>query len=308
MNEKPRRRGVVNLAGVCGALLCLNLSSGASAATPPALPPVADSAAIEHHPGKVLWVDLVTPDLDAAERFYGALFGWTFHKPGSGTREYAIVRLGDRAVAGILQKTVPAGEHRQPAWLTFIAVRDIDAARRAVLAHGGKVLSPPRAYPGRGRQAVFADPQGAVFGALESSSGDGADFLAASGDWIWSSLLSSDPAASATFYKAVFGYELFDLPSDDGAQHMVLAAGDYARVGIHTLPPGHHHPHWLDFVRVADASRSAAQAVALGGRILVEPHTDRHGGQVAVVADPAGAAIGLMEWADTYTQDQADQP
>jgi hypothetical protein len=30
--------------------------------------------------------------------------------------------------------------------------------------------------------------------------------------------------------------------------------------------------------------------------VLVEPHVDRHGGQVAVVADPAGAPFGLMEW------------
>jgi predicted enzyme related to lactoylglutathione lyase len=41
------------------------------------------------------------------------------------------------------------------------------------------------------------------------------------------------------------------------------------------------------------------QAVRLGGRVLVAPHPDRHGGMVAVVADPAGAAVGLMEWTET---------
>jgi len=39
--------------------------------------------------------------------------------------------------------------------------------------------------------------------------------------------------------------------------------------------------------------------VALGGKVLVEPHMDRHGGQVAVIADPSGAPLGLMEWTDT---------
>ena len=57
---------------------------------------------------------------------------------------------------------------------------------------------------------------------------------------------------------------------------------------------------------MADASRTAAQAVALGGRILVEPRADRHGGQLAVVADPQGAPIGLMEWSDQYTHDEAE--
>jgi hypothetical protein len=42
-----------------------------------------------------------------------------------------------------------------------------------------------------------------------------------------------------------------------------------------------------------------AKVVQSGGRVLVEPHVDRHGGQVAVVADPAGAPFGLMEWTDS---------
>ncbi len=278
----------------------------ASAASSLQLPAVDDSNAMEHHPGKVIWADLVTPDLAAAERFYGGLFGWSFQDLHAGDTEYAVATLGGHPVAGLFKKAIPAGEHRQPAWLTFIAVRNLDQARREALSHGAKSLAPPRTYAGRGGQEVFADPQGAVFAVLASSSGDGTDHLAAPGEWIWSSLLTDDLSRSVAFYKAVFGYEAFDLPSDDDAQHAVLATDDYARVGIHTLPAGHRHPHWLDFVRVADASRSAARAVELGGRVLVEPHPDRHGGQVAVIADPMGAPVGLMEWSDQYTQDQAE--
>jgi hypothetical protein len=36
--------------------------------------------------------------------------------------------------------------------------------------------------------------------------------------------------------------------------------------------------------------------------MLVEPHDDRHGGKSAVVADPAGAPIGLMEWSDSESK------
>jgi len=45
--------------------------------------------------------------------------------------------------------------------------------------------------------------------------------------------------------------------------------------------------------------KSTAKAVALGGRVLVEPRLDRHGGKLAVVADPMGAPFGLIEWPDT---------
>ena len=135
-----------------------------------------------------------------------------------------------------------------------------------------------------------------------------ADYLAAPGEWIWSSLLTDDPAAEApTFYKAVFGYEVFDLPRDDDAQHI----GPRRRRLRACRHPYACRPAIV--IRTGSTSSgsrtpaaSAAQAVALGGRILVEPRADRHGGQVAVVADPQGAPIGLMEWSDQYTQDEAE--
>ena len=70
---------------------------------------------------------------------------------------------------------------------------------------------------------------------LASTSGDPPDYLAAPGEWIWSSVFARDPNQDAGFYKAVFGYDVFDLPSDDGAQHVILSSDDYARAGINTL-------------------------------------------------------------------------
>ncbi len=144
------------------------------------------------------------------------LFGWTFREIHSRRIDYAVALLDGRPVAGLLQKAIPPGEHRQPAWLTFIAVGDVDATTRAALSNGAKILAQARDFPNRGRQAVLADPQGAVFAVLASSSGDPPDFLAAPGEWIWSALLASDPDKDAAFYQALFGYDVFDLPSDDG--------------------------------------------------------------------------------------------
>jgi predicted enzyme related to lactoylglutathione lyase len=282
-------------------LACLTCSLAFAA--PYELPPIGGSGPAEHHPGKIIWADLVTPDLAAAERFYAELFGWTYQTIHAGNTDYAVALLDGRPIAGLLQKPLPSGERRQPAWLTFIAVRDIDAARRIALGHGAKSVSEPKTYTGRGRQAVLADPEGAVIAMLASSSGDPPDFLAIPGEWIWSSLLVRDPAQEATFAKAVFGYDVFDLPSDDGAVHVILSSDDYARASVNSLPPsGHRRAHWLNFIRVMNAAESSAKAVSLGGRVLVEPHEDRHGGNIAVIADPAGAPIGLMEWSDTDTK------
>jgi predicted enzyme related to lactoylglutathione lyase len=258
----------------------------------------------EHHPGKVVWADLVTPDLASAQSFYGSLFGWTFQQVHAGKSDYAVVLAGGRPIGGILQRPVPPGEHRQPAWLTFLAVKDVDAAGRVALSHGAKSVSEPKTYAGRGRQAVLTDPEGAVFALLASAGGDPPDDLAEPGEWIWSALLSKDPAQSAAFYQNVFGYDVFDADSDDGSEHMVLSSDNYARASVNTLPAGsaRRHPHWLNFIRVTGAAEAAKKAVSLGGRILVEPHDDGPGGLWAVISDPAGAPIGVMEWSESESK------
>jgi uncharacterized protein len=275
-------------------------------ATPLELPPLVQPATQERHPGKVVWVDLVTPDLEGAKTFYSGMFGWTYRDVHSGEKDFVLVLLNGRPIGGIVQRTEPKRNSRQPAWLTFIAVRDVGEAERAAVAKGGKVLSPVREYPQRGRQEILADPQGAVFAVLQSSSGDPADILAEPGDWIWSSLITSDANAGSAFYQALFDYDVFDLTADDDdRQHLLLASDGYARATANALPanPGKRRPHWLNYVRVVSARDSAAKAVALGGRVLVEPHTDRHGGMVAVVADPSGAPFGLLEWSDSESKE-----
>jgi predicted enzyme related to lactoylglutathione lyase len=259
------------------ALLFASMASvfGAQAhASTVVLPPVTGEPSGEHHVGKVIWADLVTPDPVAAKRFYGALFGWTF-QPVPGDRHYTVALLDGEPLAGVYEKAIPSGERQQARWLSFIAVENIDAAVQSAVANGGKVLAPAHSYPHRG--------------------------------FIWSSLLVADPSRELAFYKTLFGYQVFDLAADtDGGagvtpgagKHYVLASDDYARAGLNALPEDskHRRPHWLDFVRVDDAAAAASKAATLGGRILVEPRPDRHGGKLAVLADPTGAVFGVMEW------------
>ena len=67
------------------------------------LPALTQPPSGEHHVGKVVWADLVTPGLDGAKRFYGALFGWTF-RAIPGDRDYTLALLDGEPVAGLLQK------------------------------------------------------------------------------------------------------------------------------------------------------------------------------------------------------------
>ena len=146
---------------------------------------------------------------------------------------------------------------------------------------------------------MLADPQGGVFAVLQSASGDPADVETPTGDFIWSSLLTPDPQGAAAFYGKLFGYTPYPAPDSNGVHHLLVADGNYSRASINPLPPGvpaTARARWLRVVRVDDAAATAGKAAALGGRVLVAPHLDREGATVAVLADPTGAAFGVLEW------------
>lgn len=290
------------------AIAGLTLAFSASAATPaiPPMPPLVKPASQEHHVGKVIFAELVTPDIVAAERFYGQLFGWKFLDEQHGKHVYAHAFMNNRPIAALVQKPLPLNEDKQSAWLSFLSTTDVDATEKNAVEHGAKVLHEAHALPDRGREAVLADPQGAVFVVLASSSGDPDDVIAEPGEWIWSSLITSDPENGAAFYQSLFDYEVFEQSADEHSQHLLLASGNFARASVNSLPQqGSHHSHWLNFVRVKDTVAAAQKATSLGGRVLVEPRTDRHGGKIAVVTDPAGAPFGLMEWTEADSKEMS---
>ena len=103
-------------------------------------------------------------------------------------------------------------------------MRDVDAATKVALQNAAKVLFEPHSIPDRGREAVFSDPQGAVFAVLDSSSGDTSDALATPGDWIWSLLITSDPdtaggghASSRAYRSAPASHSAPSIPSQPRA-------------------------------------------------------------------------------------------
>jgi hypothetical protein len=331
-------RGAVLLAAlVTGSLSLLSPSPACAASRESgALPALATPATHLRQPGRIVWHDLVTPDLAADERFYAGLFGWTFRDVQRGRRAYAVAFADGVAVAGLLERPLPRDGGREPHWLGFISSDDVDASVRSALSHSAQSLSGAHDYAQRGRQVVLKDPQGVAFGILSSTSGDPPDTLAEPGQWIWGALFTHDPENETAFYQDVFGYDVYDLndvtdeaePADaqaatapnaqpqagrtdsssavagastDAAEHIELASGGYARATVNSLPAqaAQRPSRWLHFVRVESVWSAAAKAQTLGARVVLPPRDDRQGGRIAVLADPSGALFGVMDWSDS---------
>jgi hypothetical protein len=246
--------------------------------------------------GKVVWNDLITEDIDAARRFYGGLFGWTFEDgTGPGRRGYALARYGGIYVAGLVPVEAPADGTRLSRWLPYLSVNDVDAAVSGGVANGARVAVAARDL-NLGRVAAIVDPEGAVFGVARSNLGDPDDqtTAAAPGRVVWTELLSNDTAAATAFYRTVVGYDAKSIERRGGS-YTLLGHGGVDRAGILKNPAEKVKPVWLTYFGVSDPAAAAALAESLGGKILLPVSPELRDGSMAVVTDPSGAVLVLQK-------------
>lgn len=125
---------------------------------------------VRNRPGAVCWYELITTDVEAAGKFYSAVFGWTAqaHGPAEGPGGYRELKLDDKTLGGLMAKPPMMPAEAPPFWGVYFAVDDTDAAAAKAAELGGRVLVEPMDIP-PGRFAVIADPTGAAFNILASS-------------------------------------------------------------------------------------------------------------------------------------------
>jgi predicted enzyme related to lactoylglutathione lyase len=277
-------------------------------------PPLSDTTLTgEHFPGKFIWADLFNADPAAAQAFYTGLFGWeatTIERPTpSGTHSYIVLANGGEPVAGLAALPSRMQDAVHGRWVGYVSVPDVAKALAAATAKGGRVLFPAKDLPRRGTQAIFVDPEGAELGVLHSSAGDPGEYAPDTGDWTWAQLFARDPAAEGRFYASVAGLDVLPDTRDDRPDVFVLASGGYSRASVAPLPPRPKaKPGWLLFVRVADVKAAAAKAISLGGRVLVAPSDAPTEYWRAVIADPTGAVIGLVQLDEPGQPKEPGQP
>jgi uncharacterized protein len=247
--------------------------------------------------GDFIWYELITRDPAAAERFYGAVVGWTF---GSfeGAPGYRIVQAGGPNVGGILPMPAEAAASgMRPGWFGYVAVPDVDAAVEEVLAAGGRAHMPATTIDGVGRIAMLADPQGASFYVMTpASDGESTAFAPEQvRHFAWNELATRDLDAALGFYERQFGWT-------PGHRMAMGDAGDYVMIdhrgqaigGAMARAAGGPPPTWLFYTHVPDIEATPDRIRVAGGTVLHGPAPVPGGSKVVVALDPEGAGFGLV--------------
>jgi predicted enzyme related to lactoylglutathione lyase len=246
-------------------------------------------------PGTPCWIDLGTPDQDAAAEFYGALFGWSVEEDENAeqTGGYRVASLREKAVGGVM-KLMQEGQ--PPAWSSYVSVEDVDATVARAKEAGGTVMVEPMDVLDYGRMAFLVDPTGAAIGLWQPGRNVGAGLVNEPGALAWNELNTRDVPAAKEFYGAVFGWGFEDQDMGEMGAYTSIKLGDGVVGGMLDVTgrvPDEVPANWLVYFAVDDADAAVARVGESGGSVAFGP-IDSPAGRLAVVTDPWGAAFAVI--------------
>jgi predicted enzyme related to lactoylglutathione lyase len=116
----------------------------------------------------------------------------------------------------------------------------------------------------------------------------------------WVETLQPQPQAAIDFYGPLFGWDLSEaqpMPGGMPGDYFVARVDGRRVAGVGTLPDlgGPPMAAWNTYVGVDRVERSVDRVNAAGGHVLIGPLDGVPSGQLAVLADPTGAAISICE-------------
>jgi hypothetical protein len=252
--------------------------------------------------GSFIWYELMTPDADAAAKFYGAVVGWEIgpRTAAPGEKDYRNIGRSDGGAAGgVFGLTADMQQHgARPCWLGYLHVADVDAATRAIEADGGKVLMPAMKLP-VGSIAMVADPMGAPFYVMAPIPPPGQPdaksdvFAPATQRTRWNELATPDLARAKAFYAKHFNFRFNEAMPMGPMGDYCFIDHDGVRLGGMMQQQAGQSGMWLFYFGV-DSILAAQRAIeGHGGKVIRPPHEVPGGGWVVVAMDPAGAAFAL---------------
>ncbi|MEU7065340.1 VOC family protein [Streptomyces sp. NPDC046161] len=250
--------------------------------------------------GSPNWLDLGSPDIDAATAFYSGVFGWNFVSAGPDTGGYGFFQKGGKTVAAIGPLTE---EGAKSAWMVHFMSPDIQATARAVSDGGGSVRMAPMDVMGEGWLAQFTDPQGAQFASWQPGKTSGLEVASDENSLVWVELHAPDPVAAVSFYNGVFGWRSEEMQAP-GMTYRVLSTkdGDQREASFGGVAPqgdgaggGGVGPSWVPYFHVADVDATMSAVQGNGGSVLMPAADVPDVGRIGWAADPFGATFALLK-------------
>lgn len=114
----------------------------------------------------------------------------------------------------------------------------------------------------------------------------------------WVDLMTRDTGTAGHFYEALFGWTHVDVPVAEGVTHTHFYAQDQLVAGMSHMMPGlpeSVQSMWNSYVLVDDMDATLASVEQAGGVVVHSAWHLLDGGRMAMVEDPTGALLGVLQ-------------
>lgn len=243
--------------------------------------------------GAPCWIDLTTSDVDRAQDFYGAVFGWTFESAGPDYGGYINAAKDGHPVAGMMANNP---DWQMPdSWATYFHTADINATVDALKAAGGTSCVEPMEVPEKGFMAVATDPSDGIFGLWQPLEHRGFEVIGEAGAPVWHQLTTRDYRAAVEFYRELLGWRTEQVEDTDEFRYTTAWFGDQQLLGVMDgagFLPADVPSQWTIFFGAEDVDKTLQIIVDKGGAV-VRPAEDTPYGRLAAATDPTGASLNL---------------
>jgi predicted enzyme related to lactoylglutathione lyase len=125
----------------------------------------------------------------------------------------------------------------------------------------------------------------------------------------WVDLTTTDPGAAKAFYGELFGWEAEDAgPAEETGGYAMFKLRGKQVAGVGPVMAEGQPATWSTYVSTDDVDAAVARARGAGGAVLVEPMDVTDAGRMAVVAHPAGGAVGFWQPRDHIGAELVNEP
>ncbi|WP_309132713.1 VOC family protein [Brevibacterium sp.] len=120
------------------------------------------------------------------------------------------------------------------------------------------------------------------------------------GQPVWIDYVCHDLETTKNFYTQVFGWDIVDQGPDYGHYHQIMkgqhpVGGFMQAMNMDGSPNPSIPASWTTYLHADDIEVTYTEAVKSGAEAITPPMAVGPHGQMAVIADPAGAGVGLWQ-------------
>ncbi len=130
------------------------------------------------------------------------------------------------------------------------------------------------------------------------------------GKIIWHDLLSDTPEKTRAFYTQLFGWEFESLPDKSINYMLIYHRGELigGMVDQNRLPNKEDISQWVVALSVADIAGATDTLREAGGTVFTPPTSLGDRGDIAIVADPQGVLLALLQTRQGDPADVSETP